>query len=627
MSRSGFVLSVLFVTLGVTPSALGAQRQAPDSVRLDELVVSVSREAVRARLRAAAADLVDQTELGRRQIQSLPDALRLLPGSTVVGTGGRGGTASTFLRGVNSNQTLLLIDGIRVNDGNADPGALLGGFEFSLGDRLEVARGPQSTQFGGAAIGGVVSVAGEVPSARGRFGLETEAGSFATYRARGFGSIRTGRLGLAAGGSFFDTENERPDNQADQRTQYVRLELQARPTVMLGATFRGLQQSVTSPGDVRTSNTTPVGLTTFENNLGTAFLDAKVTRQWASRLTLGGQGYFLRGSSRFNGGDEFVSRLKSTRWVVDWQQRVALGSAGSVIAGVNAEWSDVRDNDGPKDERLRAGYAEVAVTPTSNLHLTAGGRHDDYTTFGARTTGRVAAGWFVPAAGIKLRATYGTGFMPPSLAARYGSAFQKPNRDLRPERSRGVDVGIDRFFARGRAVASLTWFRNDLRDLIAFEFGGPPDFLGQSVNISRARTSGVELSSRAELGAVDARVAYTYLDTENLTATTEAERRLIRRPKHALSGHLTWSGRRVVLGAGVAAALDREDSDFNVFPAVRVDPGNFVDARLHAEWRFSPAAAVRARVDNVFDERYEEAYGFPALGRRLTIGLAFDRIR
>ncbi len=617
----------LVIGLSLAPAALGAQRQAPDSVRLEELVVSVSREAVRARLRTAATELVDQVELGRRQIHSLRDALRLLPGSTIVGTGGRGGTASTFLRGVNSNQTLLLIDGIRVNDGNADPGALLGGFEFSLGDRLEVARGPQSTQFGGAAIGGVVSVAGLVPEERAHFGLETEAGSFATYRARGFGSIRSGRVGLAAGGSFFDTENQRPDNQADQRTQYLRLEVQARPTVLIGGTFRGLQQSVSSPGDLRTSNTTPVGLTTFENNLGTVFLDTKMTGRWGSRLTLGSQGYFLRGSSRFNGGDEFVSRLKATRWVLDWQQRVALGSAASAVGGVNAEWSDIDDNDGPKEERLRAGYLEISLTPTANLHLSAGGRHDDYTTFGARTTGRVAAGWFIPAAALKVRATYGTGFMPPSLAARFGSAFQKPNPDLRPERSRGVDVGVDRFFARGRGVVSLTYFRNELRDLIGFEFGGPPDFLGQSVNINRARTSGLEVSSRAEIGAVDARFSYTLLSAEDLGAATDAERRLIRRPRHAISGDLTWSGSRLVLGAGAAAAIDREDTDFNAFPSVRVDPGNYVDARLHAEWRITQGLAVRGRIDNLFGERYEEAYGFPALGRRLTFGLALDRNR
>ena len=621
MSRPIRVIAAL-VALAV-PSQLIAQPPR-DSVRLRELVVTAAREVVPARVRAAAADVLTADERSRRQVTRLSDALRLLPGLGVVGTGAFGGTTSLFTRGVNSNQTLILIDGIRVNDANATAGALLGGFEFGGSDRLEIARGPQSTSFGGAAIGGVVAISSALADAGTSVTARTEAGSFGTYRGRATVATGTGRLRLVTSFSGADVQNERPDNAYDQRTQALRLEYRATPAFTIGATARGLQQSLVSPGDIRTTNTTPSGTTTFDHSLATLYLNAQPTSRWSTRLTLGGQGYFLRGTSRYNGGDEFVSRLKTTRWVADWQHRVAVGSAVAAIAGVNAEWSEVRDNDGARDERLRAGYAEITATPNRNWVVSAGARHDDYTTFTARTTGRVTAGYFLPAANLKIRATIGTGFMPPSLADRYGSPYQKANPGLRPERSRGADIGIDRYFDGGRAVASVTVFENRLTDLIGFESADYPE-LGRSINIARARTRGVEASARAERGAFDGRLSYTFTDAIDLGAPSVDEQRLIRRPRHAVAADLGFSHDGLTVGLGMFGALGREDSDFNVFPFRRVNPGDYLDARVYGGWRFGSGLAIEARVENLFGSRYEEAYGFPALGRRATIGIGINR--
>ena len=296
----------------------------------------------------------------------------------------------------------------------------------------------------------------------------------------------------------------------------------------------------------------------------------------------------------------------------------------AAIAGVNAEWSEVTDTDGANDERLQAGYAEVTVTPDPNLVISAGARYDDYTTFTARTTGRLTAAYFIPAAHLKLRGTLGTGFMPPSLAARYGSPFQRANPSLRPERSRGVDVGVDRFFDGGRTAVGVTLFENQLADLIGFESAQFPD-LGRSVNIARARTRGVEASARTERGAFDGRLSYTFTDAIDLGAVGTEEERLIRRPRHAVAADLSYRRRAVTVGLGLFGALGREDSDFNDFPFQRVNPGDYVDARVYGGWALGSGVAVEARVENIFGTRYEEAYGFPALGRRVAVGLGINR--
>jgi vitamin B12 transporter len=215
--------------------------------------------------------------------------------------------------------------------------------------------------------------------------------------------------------------------------------------------------------------------------------------------------------------------------------------------------------------------------------------------------------------------------MPPSLAARFGSVFQAPNPDIRPERSTGWDVGADVRFADGRGTLGATVFGNKLRDLIGFEPGNFPD-PGRSINVARARTYGVELESRYVGRRVDVRAAYGYLKAEALDEPDPAARRLIRRPGHALSLDAIWeAGPRVRLGAGLVAQLDREDSDFNAFPSPRVDPGDFADARVHASLRLRPGLGLRAAVDNLFGHRYEEVYGFPALGRRASVGLELGR--
>jgi vitamin B12 transporter len=207
--------------------------------------------------------------------------------------------------------------------------------------------------------------------------------------------------------------------------------------------------------------------------------------------------------------------------------------------------------------------------------------------------------------------------MPPSLSARFGSAFQNPNPDIRPERSHGWDTGIDQEIARGRGTISLTYFHNSLRDLIGFE-SAPFPALGRNVNIDRARTSGLEVSGRVSAGILDARIAYTLLSARSLSAIDPAEERLIRRPRHALSADigLTPTGRSVA-GLGLIVVANREDTDFNSFPQARVRPGDYAVARLYGSFDLTARFTLRARIENLFDTRYEPVYGFPALGRTL----------
>jgi vitamin B12 transporter len=598
-------------------AAPAAAQTSRDSARLDEIVVTATRAPTRLRALGSASERVPEREALTRQLFGVRDALRLLPGAAVFTSGGPGGVTSVFLRGVSSTQTLILVDGVRVNDANAEPGGFLGGADGAA-TALEVVRGPQSTLYGGAAIGGVIALDLPLTGAPSGWLAAADGGSFGTWRGLVQGRGTAGRLSYVTALTANGTDNERRPNGWSQRSQALRLEAAVSPRIRVGTTFRGLQSDYTSPGDLRTSNPTPAGETTFENHLGTLYLEAQPLGRWTSRLLAGGQRQFTRGTGAFF-GDPFAFRLAIDRTVLDWQNTVAVHHRLRVVAGANREWSTVRSGDAVQDERLAAGYAQAEITPVDAVTLTAGARHDDYDSFGAATTWRLTGAWLI-GGDTKLRASYGTGFMPPSLAARYGGPFQNPNPAIRAERSRGVDVGVDHYLLDGRGTIGLTWFRTSLRDLIGFQSAPFPE-LGTSINVDRARTTGLEASGRIAVHRVDVRVAYTLLSARSESDPDLA--RLIRRPKHTLSMDVAVAASsRATVGAGLLGARNRLDSDFNQFPSVRVDPGNYEVVRLYGSVLLTPRLTLRARVENLFDERYEEVYGFPALGRSLHGGLS-----
>jgi vitamin B12 transporter len=188
----------------------------------------------------------------------------------------------------------------------------------------------------------------------------------------------------------------------------------------------------------------------------------------------------------------------------------------------------------------------------------------------------------------------------------YGeSAFYSGNPELRPERARGWDTGVDYYLPGGRGVLSVTWFNLKFTDLIT----STADFRSVE-NIQRARTRGAELAMQLSLpGAVVGRAAYTYLEAENLTANL----RLLRRPRHRLNADVGRAfGHGLSAGAGVGFSAQREDVDARTFRTI--DGEDFTVVRLYGSWQVDARIALKARIENLLGEHYEEVNGYPALG-------------
>ena len=554
-------------------------------------------------------DQITAADLAREQRSTLAEALGGLSGTPLFASGASGALTSLFMRGANSNQTLFLVDGIRLNDPNTDYQVFLGGACVSACDSLEVAHGPQSTLYGGEAVGGVISLRAQRGAGAGGASLAFEAGSFGTVQgsvaaqgAKGANSYNF----AAAGGR---TDNDRVNNSFASSTTTLRLDRTLNDRTSIGGTVRWFHGVYGDPGDRYTND--PDNETREENVLATAFADLKLADAWNAHVVLGGQDRRFVAESPRAGRATAFTVVKNRRAVLDAQTSFTGIERHRLTGGFTAEANHTRNTgfgDINKKQGLLAVFAQDEFSPVENVFLTGGLRSDDFDTFGRATTGRATAAWLVARRALKFRASYGTAFRSPSFLDLYGkSAFYAGNPNLRAEKARGGDAGADYYLPGKRGTLSATWFQTEYRDLIVFDFGRSPSTVA---NVERARTRGVEFSAKTTLpGAIEARVSYTFLEADNLSQHI----RLLRRPRHGGSADL-WKdlGRGVSGGAGLAFAAQREDVDAKTFRTI--DQEDYTVARVYAAWQVNARLALKARVENVLNEKYEQVNGYPSLG-------------
>ncbi len=599
---------LLFV-VGLLP-ALAVFGQNRETENLPTYVTTATRTPVALTTAGTYVEQISGADLARMQLTGLRAGLAGMTGAVMAQSGASGGVASLFLRGSNSNQTLFLVDGIRFNDPNTDYQAAIGGMCVTGCDNLEVAHGPQSTLYGGEAVGGVVSLRGQRGQGPASATVAAEAGAFGTVQgalaAQGGDAQHAYTFSLSGG----HTDNDRPNNSFDSVTYALRVDRRLSQTTAVGGTLRGFFGRYGSPGDRFTND--PNNRETESNQLATVFADFTHAPNLTSHAVIGGQ---YRRYVSDNGTAK--TPVTNQRGVLDWQTTYVANERHRITGGFTAEANHTRNvgfGSINESQQLLALFAQDEWTPVEQLHLTGGFRNDDYDSFGRATTGRATAAWLAKNARWKIRGSFGTSFRAPSFLDLFGrSAFYVGNPGLRPEKARGWDGGVD-YFPNQRSVISATWFDVRYHDLIVFDFGSFP---GTTANVEQARTRGLELSGKVSLpGVIEARVAYTYLEAENLSKGT----RLLRRPRHSGSVDL-WHdfGNGLSAGAGVAVAAGRQDVHAATFATINAE--DYTVMRLYGAWQVNPRLALKARVENLLDERYEDVHGYPQLGRGAFAGV------
>ncbi|HEX5963014.1 MAG TPA: TonB-dependent receptor, partial [Gemmatimonadales bacterium] len=620
-----------------------------------ELVVTATRLPTSPDAVVSSVTTISGEDLRARGVRFVQDALREVPGATVVQVGSFGGVTSLFLRGGESDYVKVLIDGIPANQ----PGGAFNWANLTTDniDRIEILRGPGSVIYGSDAVSGVVQIF--TRSGREGFSVEggAEAGTFGTVNGQGAILGGTPRLTYSAEAGRLSTDGSYPFNNDYGNTA-------------LSGSLRGLPDARTDASlalrytDSRYHFPTDFAGTLADSNQSSGEEMLTVSTDVGRRL---GERYELRlmaGGARTTG--EFEDRSDSPADTIGFgfaSHRDSRAQRGNLDARVNAVLSpELTITAGAQVEReserqsgeTTSNFGGIATTPdtpfdrarttfgyyaqgvadlASGLAVNLNARVDDNSAFGTFFTYRAGAAYRLQS-GTRVRASLGRSFKAPTFCEQFCDApFVVGDSTLRPERSTTWEAGIEQALANGVVTLWATYFDQRFKDMIVYDGSVEPTYR----NGAAAKAKGVETGLTTSLGLnVKASASYTYLSTEATddaglpSASFAAGQRLVRRPKH--SAEVALRARvldRASLGGSVRYVGARDDVDFSQFPAQTVELPGYATVDLAAEVDIlrnlpgRPGLSGVLRVENLFNEQYDQVVGFAGRRRGVFGGARF----
>jgi vitamin B12 transporter len=631
---------------GQAPSPDEAGRAAATAI--PQVVVTANRAPADIDQVGQSITVLTQADIRLDQETAVSDILARTPGVTFDRNGGPGQTTSLFIRGAESAQTMVLIDGVKVND-PTDPGASYDFANLTTGDiaRIEVLRGPQSTLYGSEAIGGVVNIITADATRPFEGDAQIEGGSYGTAYAKGaiggkedkfdwrIGAYYDTTDGVSAfdkayGGKEDDGFNTAgvsarfrydltKDLQFDERAYYTasRTEFDGydTPTFNFGddAEFGRVQQVVDYTG---------LNLSLFDGRL-------------KNRLAFEYNGLDRREEDPAQPETKFTFLAQGRATTVEYEGGYAIAPGYAAVFGAQSERStiDARSpyyvlNYGDLPTKaavtVNSGYGQITGEVLSGLTLTGGVRYDSHSTFGDHVTGQASAAWKLNGGNTVLRASFGQGFKAPSLYELYS---EYGNTALRPEEANGWDAGVEQHLFDGRVVVQATYFGRTTRNLIDFvscygiATGGCAAhqlFAGYYDNVARAEAQGLELQGAWQVTKrLHLTANYTFDDTEDRSPGSPTEGlQLARRPKNTanLTAGYLWP---VKLQTDLAVRYAGQSYDDDAH-SILLKSYTLID--LRASYPLREHLELYGRIENLADKHYETTYPYGTLGRAAHCG-------
>ncbi|MBA4250444.1 MAG: hypothetical protein C0425_02745 [Chlorobiaceae bacterium] len=629
MSLRFFVILLFF---SATTILSQDEKEKNKVYHLSEVVISATRTATPLLEIGSSITVIDRDEIEKSNKNTLYELLTDVPGIYLAQYGGTGKLTYLYMRGANSNHTLVFIDGIEMNN----PGDPSNTFDFSnlLTDEIEtveILRGPQSTLYGSDAMAGVINIITKKISDAKKYSLMAEGGTYNTFKFDLATSGRVENFGYlinlnqfktdgfpAASKKYFNTMNNGSENNL------ARLNLTYDFSPLTKISFQGrftdgyaaLPQSGGLNGEDPNYNydlqeTMLSGKVDFSNpekNLNTIFTLSYLRnfRKYSDEVD------FLRptisSKARYDGYKVKYELMNTVK--INESNRIILGAEREEESAV----SDYFYDDGlfpfmssfPRNSISNWGiYLQNQVEIDKSMFVNVGGRLDLNQKFGSYFTYRIAPTYFYWVTRTKLKGSLGTGFKSPSLFYLFDPVYG--NQSLQPEKNVGWDVGFEQLLFDDKIILDITYFANNFKDLFGF------DNRFKATNISKAESKGVEANLLMNISdKLNFKLSHTRVDAiDKNENSVDYNEQLLRRPKNKSSISFNYKFLDAAnLFAETIFVGERGDKDFSKFPAERVTLKKYTLVNLSLSYEILEYLEIYGRIHNLLNEEYEEVLGY-----------------
>jgi vitamin B12 transporter len=636
--------------------AAGGQASSPDEAgvaaanAVPQIVVTANRAPLPIDKVGQSVTVLTQDDIRLDQETAVSDILARTPGVTFSRNGGPGETTSLYIRGAEATQTVVLIDGVKVND-PTDPGA---GYDFSnltSGDiaRIEILRGSQSTLYGSEAIGGVINIITADATKPLQGDLQVEGGSYGTAYVKGAVGGKEDNFDWRIGAYYDATDGVSAFDKAfggKETDGYTTAGLSGRfrydltPLLQFDERvyYTASRNEFDGYGNPACYNFLPTCAFGDDAEFGrtqqfvdyTGFNLSLLDGRLKNRLAFEYNDLDRRNEDPNQPETKFTFLAQGRATTIEYEGTYAIAPGYQAVFGAQSERSTINAQspyyelnygDLPTKANVTetSGYGQITGEVAPGLTLTGGVRYDSNSSFGDHVTGQASAAYKLDGGNTILRASFGQGFKAPSLYQLYS---EYGNAALRPETSNGWDAGIEQHFFDGRLVVQATYFGRETRNLIDFVScygvltGGCAShqlFGGYYDNVARAEAKGVELAgSWKATDALTFTANYTYDDTEDRSPGSPTEGfQLARRPKNSanLSSTYIWPVRlRTEVAVRYAGESYDDDAHLNLLKSYAL-----VD--LRASYPLRDNIELYGRIENLTDKHYETTHQYGTLGR------------
>lgn len=579
-----------------------------NSSEIENITIRSTRIPAGAKDIGSSLYIISEDQIKARGFKDAIDAISSAPGVTSKQNGSFGGVGTIRIRGASSSQTLVLVDGVPVNDSSSPAGGY--NFEYlntSNIQSIEVLKGSQSTLWGSDAIGGVINIYTKQPEST-SFGASAEIGSFGLKRGSadinfaGSNSrfrVSTSKTSVDGISKADEKDGNSEDDGFESESYSMSVSIDLDSLILKGSlSYMESQVEYDSygfatgvqDGDERSNTDEFIGSISAFFDL---FDDKLQNSIFISQSDIN-RDYYSNGSFSFG--------AEGKRELIRYQGNIEVNEFNKIAFGLESEESKV-DVD---ESTIDGSFLLYEFRPNSKIIISTGIRNDDHEGFGSKTTRRIS-GTFKPSDNLIIRSSWGEGFKVPTIfqSTYFCCGATSANSSIRPETSTSYDFGFELFFNEMNSNFSITYFDQDINDQINFSFG-----VGGYENIDKVNSEGFEIALDYQISKLmSLYLNYSYIDSVDgngsslfYVAKDSGEAGLIYEPNNSFSGSI------------IARYNGSESSSYG-----KID--SWIRFDVNGSYKLSGTNELYFRIENLLDEEYQQIFGYGTPERSGFIGL------